>query len=132
MFYLYVPELKDYMLFKKKETEEKPAAPVALKDPNVTNVHAFGSGEYEIRYFKPNCIAADICTFIDPKHFKMNQHEQKVELIGGKESGDGWFRVDIKPEELKAAIEAAGGCPAGVIHVYDKKTGEKVLWTTVE
>ena len=84
---------------------------------------------FRIEYEREGCIGAGVCAAIADKHWVMND-DGKADLIGGKkETKDGkdiWV-LEIPEEDLDVNKQSAEGCPADVIRIFNKETGEKVF-----
>lgn len=73
----------------------------------------------KIVYDRKNCEGFFVCSSMDPDRWNEDQDEQKVDLQGAKEIGDGLYEVEIDEADLADAEAAADGCPADVIKVLD-------------
>jgi len=83
---------------------------------------------YIVVYDRPNCIGAGACTAANPKRWKMNyDRDGKADLIGGKEKKDTTATLEIDEKEFEAMKASAEICPVNVIHIYEKKTGKKII-----
>ena len=83
-------------------------------------------GKFIIEYDRKGCIGAGVCAAVDPKHWVMNK-DGKADLINGKEVSEGKWELEIDESELETAKMAAEGCPAVVIHIKNKDTGEQIV-----
>lgn len=81
--------------------------------------------KYKVVYERKNCIGAGTCAAIAPKFWKIAD-DGKADIAGSIELGDVWERI-IDESELKDNLDAAEGCPAQVIHIYNLETGEKLI-----
>lgn len=99
--------------FGKKKDEQSPAAQAP-------------AGDYKVTYDRAKCIGAAVCNAVAPKFWTMAA-DGKATLVLGKELSPGQWERDISEAELEDNKRAADGCPALVIHIYNKKTGEKVV-----
>lgn len=85
--------------------------------------------QYRIVYNRDGCIGAGVCAAVAEKHWVMNQ-DGKADLVDAnkeeKEGKEQWVR-EIEESELDVNKQAAEGCPALVIHIYNKETGEKII-----
>ncbi len=82
-------------------------------------------GKYIIHYERKGCIGAGVCAAVAPDTWVMSQ-DGKADLVGSKPVSEGIFEKEIDEKELEENKQAAEGCPAIVIHVRKKETGEKV------
>jgi ferredoxin len=82
-------------------------------------------GKYVIHYERKSCIGAGVCAAVAPEHWIMSQ-DGKADLAGSRPTGDGSFEKEIDEKDLEVNKQAAEGCPAIVIHIKKKETGEKV------
>ncbi len=81
---------------------------------------------YKVTYDRQKCIGAAVCNAVAPKLWTMAA-DGKATLVAGRETTPGQWERDIPAAELEDMRRAADGCPALVIHVYDKKTGAKII-----
>ncbi|MBI4014500.1 MAG: ferredoxin [Candidatus Aenigmarchaeota archaeon] len=82
-------------------------------------------GKYKIEYQRSGCIGAGVCAALCEKHWVMAD-DGKADLVGAKNEGELNVK-EIDETELDCNKQAAEGCPANVIHIIDKKTGEKIV-----
>lgn len=82
--------------------------------------------KYIIQYDRNGCIGAGVCAAVAPDHWVMNQ-DGKADLVDGKQVAEGQFEREIDEKDLEINKQAAEGCPAVVIHIINKETGEKVF-----
>ncbi|MBU0530367.1 MAG: ferredoxin [Candidatus Aenigmatarchaeota archaeon] len=82
-------------------------------------------GKFKIEYDRNSCIGAAVCAAVDEKHWEISS-DGKADLKGSKEDKD-IFVAEIDESELEKTKAAAEGCPANVIHIFNKKTGEKLV-----
>ncbi len=83
-------------------------------------------GKYLIQYDRNGCIGAGVCAAVAPDHWVMNQ-DGKADLVDCKQVAEGQFEREIDESELEINKQAAEGCPAVVIHIINKETGEKII-----
>lgn len=85
-------------------------------------------GKIKIIYDREGCIGAGVCAAIADKVWVMVD-DGKADLIGGKQNSDGkWeLELDVDENDLELNKQAAEGCPALVIHLINKETGEKIF-----
>lgn len=80
--------------------------------------------QYKITYDRNGCIGAGVCAAVAPDHWIMAQ-DGKADLVDAKQIADGQFEREIDESELAVNKQAAEGCPAIVIQIFDKD-GKKV------
>ena len=51
----------------------------------------------------------------------------KSDIVGCKHRDDGWQELALEEKDFKISKEVAESCPVNVIHIVDKKTGEKII-----
>jgi len=87
--------------------------------------------KYKIIYERDNCIGAAACAVVTPDLFKMNDDDQKADLIEGKsidEENNLFERIiELDDEKLKELLESAESCPVNIIHVEELATGKKLI-----
>ncbi len=76
--------------------------------------------KYKIIYDRNNCIGVGSCTILAEKFWKMAQ-DDKADLVGAREIGNGIWELEIDESVLEENKEAARNCPVGVIKVFDEK-----------
>ena len=74
-------------------------------------------GKFRIEYDRNACIGAGVCVATAPDHWHMND-DGKADLKGGKKKGDKWV-LEIDEKDLDANKQAAEGCPAIVIKIFE-------------
>jgi ferredoxin len=72
---------------------------------------------YKIEYDRENCIGAAACAAVNPKNWVISNEDGKADFV----------TRDFNEESLENELEAAKACPVNVIHIIDKKTGEKLV-----
>lgn len=72
----------------------------------------------KVEHDREGCIGCGACAALDEENWEMAD-DGKSNLKGGNAREDGWFEKEIPPEGVDKQKEAAGSCPAGVIHVQD-------------
>ncbi len=83
---------------------------------------------FKIEHERPNCISCGACAAVSPEFWTMSP-DGKSDLVGSRhieENGE-IVREEMEVEELKTTKEAAECCPVNVIHITDRKTGEKII-----
>ncbi len=85
-----------------------------------------GEKKFIVQHDRPECIGCAACTAVAPEFWEMNDDE-KSDIIGGKDKDDGWQELDIDDKDYTENFEAAESCPVNVIHIVNKKTGEKII-----
>ncbi len=84
-------------------------------------------GKYIIEYDEKGCIGAGVCAAFSEKDWEIAANGKAV-LKGGKfDDAKGVWTKEIDEQDLPANKQAAEGCPALVIHIFNKDTGEKVF-----
>jgi len=83
-------------------------------------------GSHKVEHNKPDCIGCAACAAVAPEFWEMND-EGKADLKGCKEREDDWEEKEISQEDYELYKESADSCPVNVIHITDKKTGEKLI-----
>ena len=84
-------------------------------------------GTYKVEYDRKGCIGAGVCAAVNPEQWVMHK-DGKADLIEGQAaSGEGQFVKEIEEKDLEGMKMAAEGCPANVIHIIKKDTGEKII-----
>jgi len=84
--------------------------------------------KYVVEYDRTNCIGAEMCAFVDPENFKMNE-DGKADLVHGKEKEGNQFFLftnDNMEDMGNPLRRAADSCPAGVIRITEISTGRRV------
>ncbi len=82
--------------------------------------------KFIIQYDRNGCIGAGVCAAVAPDHWVMNQ-DGKADLVNAKQVSDGQFELEIDEKDLEINKQAAEGCPAVVIKIVNKETGEKIV-----
>jgi ferredoxin len=82
-------------------------------------------GKYIISYERGACIGAGVCAAVAPDFWVMNS-DGKADLVDSKKIAEGKFEREIDEKDLELNKQAAEGCPAIVIHIRKKDSGEKV------
>ena len=83
-------------------------------------------GKIKIIYDREGCIGAGVCAAIADKVWVMND-DGKADLIKGVKNSEGKWELEIEESDLELNKQAAEGCPALVIHLIKKETGEKIF-----
>ncbi|HLD78203.1 MAG TPA: ferredoxin [archaeon] len=110
--------------FGKKKGELAPPADAGQSGKGAAPVGA--ELPYRVTYDRQKCIGAAVCNAVAPKLWTMAA-DGKAVLVSGRETSPGQWERDIPAAELEDMKRAADGCPALVIHVFDKRTGEKII-----
>ena len=84
------------------------------------------SETFTIIYERKGCIGAGVCAAIADKHWVMNE-DGKADLVDSKNDAEGNWVREITQEEFDVNMQSAEGCPANVIHIIKKSTGEKLI-----
>lgn len=84
-------------------------------------------GDYELQHDRPNCIGCAACEAVAPEFWEMNE-DGKSDIKGcNGHDAEGWQRIAISEKNYEENKEAADSCPVNVIHLVNKKTGEKII-----
>ena len=84
---------------------------------------------WKIEHDRPGCIACGACAAVSPDFWTMSEKDGKSDLVGSQhieENGE-VVREEMELDDLKSNREAADCCPVNVIHIIDKKTGDKII-----
>ncbi len=84
---------------------------------------------WKIEYNRPECISCGACAAVAPGSWSIAQKDGKSELSGSmhiEEHGE-IIKEELELDDLKQNKEAAECCPVNVIHITDKKTGQKII-----
>lgn len=84
------------------------------------------SKRYKLEHDRPNCIGCAACAAIAPNFWEMHE-DGKSDIINCKKREDGWEELDIEEQDHDLNKEAAEACPVNVIHLTDKKTGQRLI-----
>ena len=83
--------------------------------------------KYLVQYERKGCIGAAVCAAVNADDWVMNS-DGKADLIGGAfNEATQMFEREIDENQLEVMKAAAEGCPAIVIHITNKETGEKII-----
>lgn len=72
----------------------------------------------KIIHYRKKCIGCNVCVEIDPKNWKMNAKDGKVDLIDGKNK-KGIYQKEINEIEKENAQKAADSCPVNIIKIEE-------------
>lgn len=84
---------------------------------------------WKIEHDRPGCIACGACAAVSPDFWTMSEKDGKSDLVGSQyieENGE-IIREELELDDLKSNREAADCCPVNVIHLIDKKTGQRII-----
>ena len=84
------------------------------------------NAKYTLQHDRPNCIGCAACEAVTPDFWEMNE-DGKADIKQGKNLDNEWQELDIEEKDFEANKEAADSCPVNVIHLINKKTGEKII-----
>ena len=84
------------------------------------------SEKYILQHDRPNCIGCAACEAVASDFWEMNV-DGKSDIKQGKSKEDGWQELELSAENYEANKEAADSCPVNVIHLVNKKTGERII-----
>ena len=82
--------------------------------------------KYQIQHDRPNCIGCAACAAVAPDFWTMHE-DGKSDIVGSLKKEDETEELDIEEKDFAANKEAADSCPVNVIHIVNKKTGEKII-----
>ena len=82
--------------------------------------------KYALQHDRPNCIGCAACEAVAPDFWEMNE-DGKSDIKSGKNKDNGWQELDIGGKNFQENKDAAEACPVNVIHLVNKKTGEKLI-----
>ena len=103
-----------------------------MEDENLVQQQTVGeqpkqdSKKYTLMHDRPNCIGCAACAAVAPDFWTMHE-DGKSDIVGCKKRDDEWEELDIEEKNYAENKEAADSCPVNVIHIMDKKTGEKII-----
>ena len=80
---------------------------------------------YILQHDRPNCIGCAACEAVAPEFWEMNQ-DGKSDIKQGKNLENGCQELEIDEKNYEENKEAADSCPVNVIHLVNKKTGERI------
>ena len=81
--------------------------------------------DYSVEHDRPNCIGCGACAAVCPSFWEMSG-DGKSDLKGVKYDGSGLGALEVAEKDFACNKLAADSCPVNVIHVTNKKTGEKI------
>ena len=81
---------------------------------------------YILQHDRPNCIGCAACEAVAPDFWEMNV-DGKSDIKQGKNKETGWQEMEIDEVNYESNKEAANSCPVNVIHLVNKKTGERII-----
>ncbi len=82
---------------------------------------------YRIVLERQNCIGAGACVLAHPERWALDKNDDKVNLSGARQMGDGSWEIECTEEEFERFMDAATVCPVNVIHIIDLQTGERLI-----
>ena len=82
--------------------------------------------KYILQHDRPNCIGCAACEAVAPDFWEMNV-DGKSDIKQAKDKENGWQEMKIEEKDYEANNEAANSCPVNVIHLVNKKTGERII-----
>ena len=87
--------------------------------------------EFTIDHDRPNCIGCGACAAVNPQFWTISPVDGKSDIVNSARVEDAGEIVretlDIAEPDYAKNREAADCCPVNVIHLIDKKTGEKLI-----
>ncbi|MFA6048656.1 MAG: ferredoxin [Candidatus Micrarchaeia archaeon] len=81
--------------------------------------------DYSVEHDRPNCIGCGACAAVCPAFWEMAS-DGKSDLKGVKYDGNGLGVLSVEEKDFACNKLAADSCPVNVIHLTNKKTGEKI------
>jgi len=82
--------------------------------------------EFILQHDRPNCIGCAACEAVAPDFWEMKE-DGKSDIKEAKTLDNGWQELEINGKNYEQNKEAADSCPVNVIHLVNKKTGEKII-----
>ena len=82
--------------------------------------------DYILQHDRPNCIGCAACEVVAPDFWEMNQ-DGKSDIKQGKSLESGCQELEIDEKSYGQNKDAADACPVNVIHLVNKKTGERII-----
>lgn len=73
----------------------------------------------KIIHLRENCIGCNTCIEYDPTHWKLDESDGKMTLVGGRKNGETYV-LPITLVDLEKAELAARDCPVKIIKVIKK------------
>ena len=82
--------------------------------------------KYVLQHDRPNCIGCAACEAVAPDFWEMNE-DGKSDIKNAKYLESGWQETEIEEKNFVENRDAADSCPVNVIHLVNKKTGERLI-----
>ena len=82
--------------------------------------------KYVLQHDRPNCIGCAACEAVAPDFWEMNE-DGKSDIKNAKTLENGWQEREIGETNFIENKDAADSCPVNVIHLVNKKTGERLI-----
>ncbi len=85
--------------------------------------------KYKIVYDRRNCISAGVCVVMAPEYWVMDAPDGLADINPDKKPttrDDGWQELVIDEKHLDENLQAAQGCPAQVIFIYELESGKQI------
>jgi len=82
--------------------------------------------KFILQHDRPNCIGCAACEAVSPEFWEMKE-DGKSDIKNAATLETGWQEKEIDDKDFRVNKEAADACPVNVIHLVDKKTGEKII-----
>ena len=82
--------------------------------------------KFVLQHDRPNCIGCAACEAVAPDFWEMKE-DGKSDIKNATNLDTGWQEKEIDEKDFAQNKEAADTCPVNVIHLIDKKTGEKIV-----
>ena len=82
--------------------------------------------KFVLQHDRPNCIGCAACEAVAPDFWEMNE-DGKSDIKMGKHLDNEWQELELKEKNFEENKDAADSCPVNVIHIVNKKTGERII-----
>lgn len=82
--------------------------------------------KYILQHDRPNCIGCSACEAVAPEFWEMME-DGKSDIKNSRDLSNGWQELEISEKNFQENKDAADSCPVNVIHLVNKKTGEKII-----
>lgn len=96
-----------------------------LQEKKESNDNSAGN-KYILQHDRPNCIGCAACEAVAPDFWEMNG-DSKSDIKNGKNLNNGWQELELEEKNFAENKDAADSCPVNVIHIINKKTGERLI-----
>mgnify|MGYP001614990994 CR=1 FL=1 len=82
--------------------------------------------KYILQHDRPNCIGCAACEAVAPDFWEM-YGDGKSDIKGAANKENGWQEQEIDEKNFAENKDAADSCPVNVIHITNRKTGERLI-----